>query len=121
MGNIITKLQSCTFMDESDVKYLEDLESKIVDPEKSRKLFCTFEAINKIGAIKMRFALEQLGFEAYVDEFDERSVEANKEVSYANVKNALNLAMYEAWKKSCQLTSLMLEQDITPKMNSSKE
>ena len=121
MDNIIRKLQTSVFMDDGDIEYLDSMALNIKDPEKDRKLFCDFEAINRLDARKLCNALQKIGFDANIDDFDERRVEARKDVSYYNSKYALNLAMYEAWKYSCELTTLMIEQDITPKMNSSKE
>ena len=99
-------------MDQSNIKYLDGLATRIKDSEKPRKLFCDFEAINRRKARKICNALQKIGFEAYIDDFDERMVVASKDVSYTNAKYALNLAMYEAWKYSCELTTLMLDQDV---------
>lgn len=114
MNNVITKLQTCNFVDDSEMKYFELIAPKIIDLERPRKLFCDFDAISKSAAKKLCTVLQQIGFEANIDDFDEKRVEAIKEVSYQNAKNALNLAMYEAWKHSSDLTTLMLDQDIAP-------
>ena len=112
MDNIIRKLQTSIFMDEGDINYLDSLAPVIIDPDRERKLFCDFESINKCKAKKLCNALRKLGFDADIDDFDETRVEARKGVSYKNSKYALNLAMYEAWKYSCELTTLMLDQDV---------
>ena len=112
MDNIITKLQTCIFMDKNDIKYLDDLAPRIKDSDRPRKLFCDFEAINRREAKKLCNALQKIGFEAYIEDFDERRVNAIKEISYKNSKYELNLAMYEGWKYSCDLTTLMIEQDV---------
>ncbi|HZW40424.1 MAG TPA: hypothetical protein VFF33_14085 [Ignavibacteriaceae bacterium] len=114
MDNIITKLKACIFMDQGDIKYLDDIAVRINDPDKTRKLFCDFGAINKKSAKKLCGALQKLGFDATVDDFDRKIVNATKDVSYNNSKHALNIAMYEAYKYSSELITLMIEQDIKP-------
>ncbi len=111
MKNDIDMLQSSIFMDDGDEKYLESLAPKIVDVSKMRRLFCDFESQNKKSAKQLCLALQRLGFDSSVYDFENRMVESSKLVNYTNSKYALNLAMYEAWKHNSELTTLMLEQD----------
>ncbi len=112
MNNILDKLQTCVFMEDTSVLYLKNMKSRINDHTKMRKLFCEFEAPTKKSARKLCLALQQVGFEAYPDDFEQKMINAKKNVAYETAHYALNIAMYEAWKHGCSLVTLMIDQDI---------
>ena len=111
MNNIVDKIQKCVFFDTIDAEYLNDLKGHINDTNKMRKLLCDFEAPTKKSARKLCFALQQVGFEAYPDDFEERIINANKDVTFDSVHDSLNIAVYEAWKHKSEILMLMVEQD----------